>query len=105
MTVFLRCREACTIHQPLSGTFWNTYPEECSHEAGARQSETAVPRWWRYYITKSRAGHYTVTVVDKTYGVKVSRGLIENHEQALSALPQLRTNLQAAVYRRLQMRG
>ena len=55
----------------------------------------------RAYITKSKAGHYTLTVRDTRHrGLSVRRGLIESLEQARAALPALLLELEAEATRR-----
>lgn len=51
----------------------------------------------RTYITKSKAGHYAVTVKDLDSRRSVSRGLIENLQQAQALVPALTQDLAALV--------
>jgi hypothetical protein len=54
----------------------------------------------RAYITKSKAGHYTLTVRAACYrGLSVRRGLIESLEQARAALPALLQELEVEATR------
>jgi hypothetical protein len=55
----------------------------------------------RAYITKSKAGHYTLTVRATCHqGLSVRRGLIESLEQARAAFPALLQELKAEATRR-----
>jgi hypothetical protein len=55
----------------------------------------------RAYITKSKAGHYTLTVRAAGHlGLVARRGLIESLEQARAALPALLQELEAEATRR-----
>jgi hypothetical protein len=54
----------------------------------------------RAYITKSKAGHYTLTVRSAQHrGLYVRRGLIESLEQAHAAFPALLQELEVEATR------
>lgn len=52
----------------------------------------------RTYITKSKAGHYTVTVKDQFSGRCASRRYVENLDQARALVPALFEELQTELY-------